>query len=384
LENHIIEDPFYGVNEHEMKWVYDSDWYYELEFDIVQKYLDYKNILLCFNGLDTIADIYLNGEILGSTENMFLRYTFDVKSKIQKTGNKILINFKSPTKKAQEDIEKFNIRLNTGYAAIPGVPYLRKAQYSFGWDWGPKLPDIGVWKSVQLVGYDEIKIASVYPYTKFKYNKDPLKLKDTYEIPTLEPTSVILFIEIDLASDIDDFSKLGYKVIVKICSPDNEVVSKEVPLRKKKEKIDFSLQNAAAVRKINLDSIERGKLLAKEYFTTFPEEKEFECIGTACSKCNEVFVSPINITIDKLGDLHLTNYTYNWIFRYPVKENDSQEQRDNYYLFFFLYYLYAFLLNYTILLEMKIFGNYRRVGLFIFFPLLLLVFALGRPENRFS
>ncbi len=243
MENHIIEDPFYGVNEHEMKWVYDSDWYYELEFDIVQKYLDYKNILLCFNGLDTIADIYLNGEILGSTENMFLRYTFDVKSKIQKTGNKILINFKSPTKKAQEDIEKFNIRLNTGYAAIPGVPYLRKAQYSFGWDWGPKLPDIGVWKSVQLVGYDEIKIASVYPYTKFKYNKDPLKLKDTYEIPTLEPTSVILFIEIDLASDIDDFSKLGYKVIVKICSPDNEVVSKEVPLRKKKEKIDFNIKN---------------------------------------------------------------------------------------------------------------------------------------------
>jgi len=243
LENHIIEDPFYGVNEHEMKWVYDSDWYYELEFDIVQKYLDYKNILLCFNGLDTIADIYLNGEIIGSTENMFLRYTFDVKSKVQKTGNKILINFKSPTKKAQEDIEKFNIRLNTGYAAIPGVPYLRKAQYSFGWDWGPKLPDIGVWKSVQLVGYDEIKIASVYPYTKFKYNKDPLKLKDTYEIPTLEPTSVILFIEIDLASDIDDFSKLGYKVIVKICSPNNEVVSKEVPLRNKKEKIDFNIKN---------------------------------------------------------------------------------------------------------------------------------------------
>ena len=139
------------------------------------------------------------------------------------------------------------------------------------------------------------------------------------------------------------------------------------------------MQNAVAVRKINLDSIERGRLLADTYFTAFPDEKMFDCIGTSCPKCNKVFVSPKNITTTKLGDLHLTNYNYSWIFRYPVTENNPQEQQNNYYIFFFRYYLYAYLLNYTVLLEMKLFGKYRRVGLFLFFPLLLLVLAVGRP-----
>ncbi|OLS25160.1 MAG: hypothetical protein HeimC3_12910 [Candidatus Heimdallarchaeota archaeon LC_3] len=103
----------------------------------------------------------------------------------------------------------------------------------------------------------------------------------------------------------------------------------------KKEKIDISLQNAAAVRKINLDSIERGKILAEEYFTSFYNESELECIGTSCPICSKVYVSPKNITTNKLGDLHLTNYTYNWIFRYPVIEINPQENQNNYYLFFF-------------------------------------------------
>ena len=135
LENEVIEDPFYGVNEQEMNWIYDSDWVYEKEFDIEDDFLNHKNIILRFYGLDTYTKIYLNDEILGLTENMFIRYEFDIKSKLQNTGNKLIIKFKSPTKKAQEEAEKLDINLNTGYAAIPGVPFLRKAQYSFGWDW---------------------------------------------------------------------------------------------------------------------------------------------------------------------------------------------------------------------------------------------------------
>ena len=155
LDNKVIEDPFYGVNEREMTWVYDSDWQYEKEFDIELDFLGHKNILLRFNGLDTITEVFLNGEFLGSTENMFMSYDFNIKSKLHDTGNKLLIKFKSPTKKAQENIEKYNISLITFSAAIPGVPYIRKAQYSFGWDWGPKLPDSGIWKSVELIGYDD-------------------------------------------------------------------------------------------------------------------------------------------------------------------------------------------------------------------------------------
>jgi len=229
LENEVIEDPFYGVNEHEMNWIYDSDWVYEKEFDIEDGFLNHKNIILQFYGLDTHTKIYLNDEILGLTENMFIRYEFDIKSKLQNTGNKLIIKFKSPTKKAQEEAEKRDINLNTGYAAIPGVPYLRKAQYSFGWDWGPKLPDSGIWKSVEIVGYDDIKITSVYPYSVFNYSKEFFSVK--------------LFIKVELTSEIQDLSKLFYKLAVKVTTPDNDYILKEVLLNNKNEILEIDVEN---------------------------------------------------------------------------------------------------------------------------------------------
>ena len=242
LENNIIEDPFYGENEHEMRWVYESDWFYELEFDVEQHCLEHKKVLLCFKGLDTITEVSLNGENLGFTKNMFVRYDFSVKDKLKITDNKLIIKFMSPTMKAKEEIEKYGVALNTGYAAIPGVPYLRKAQYSFGWDWGPKLPDIGIWKSVELIGYDDIRIISIYPSTKFEYNKDPLKISSSEEISTLKVNRVKLFVEIELDSDLEDISVLNCQIKVKLTAPDNIVFAKEFFPKKKKEIIKFKIE----------------------------------------------------------------------------------------------------------------------------------------------
>ncbi|GAH03687.1 unnamed protein product, partial [marine sediment metagenome] len=178
LDNNIIEDPFYGLREHEVSWVYESEWDYEMEFDLEPSFLEHKNILLRFYGLDTISEIILNDDILGFTDNMFTKYDFSVKSKLRCNRNSLIVKFKSPVLRAREEKEKRGSNLNTGYAAIPGVPYLRKAQYSFGWDWGPKLPDIGIWKPVELIGYDDLKIDSVYINQKLHYNKNPEKLPD--------------------------------------------------------------------------------------------------------------------------------------------------------------------------------------------------------------
>ena len=243
LENKIIEDPFYGENEHEMKWIYESSWLYEIKFELDLRFLEHKNILLRFNGLDTITEVNLNGEIIGYTNNMFVRYDFDVKSKLKHTENRLTVKFESPTLKVQEDIKKFGIMLNTGYAAIPGVPYLRKAQYSFGWDWGPKLPDLGIWKSVELIGYDDVKIDSVYYFTKFKHSENTLKTKNLVDISKSEPKSIELFIEIELSSKFEDISCLGYSLKVELIAPNNKILTKEIPLRKKKELIDFKIKN---------------------------------------------------------------------------------------------------------------------------------------------
>ncbi|MCK4287121.1 MAG: glycoside hydrolase family 2 protein, partial [Candidatus Lokiarchaeota archaeon] len=114
MENEIIEDPFYGVNEHEMKWVYESDWLYEIEFSVEPSFLEHKNILLRFHGLDTIAEVILNGELIGSANNMFIRYDYDVKPKLRQGSNRLAINFKSPTAKSREEIERNKVNLNTG------------------------------------------------------------------------------------------------------------------------------------------------------------------------------------------------------------------------------------------------------------------------------
>ena len=110
IEQEIIVDPFYGLKEFDAKWVYESDWQYEVEFDLKPSFLEYKQIKLRFNGLDTFAHVYLNEELLGSTENMFITYEFDVKPRLKKIGNRLIVKLKSPTSKAREQIKNRSTR----------------------------------------------------------------------------------------------------------------------------------------------------------------------------------------------------------------------------------------------------------------------------------
>lgn len=243
LANNVIEDPFYGENEHEMKWVYESNWFYEKEFNLDPEFLKHKHIILRFNGLDTIAKVNLNGEIIGSTNDMFIRYDFEVKSKLNSTGNKLKVKFKSPTVEALENKKKNNLGLNTGYAALPGVPYLRKAQYSFGWDWGPQIPDIGIWKEVELIGYDEIKLDSVYIEQKFNYNLDPLSIKNPDQISEIIVDSVQMDIHLDIVTELKDLEKSGIQIDVVLIDSGSKVISKNVPLHSKTQKLSLLIDH---------------------------------------------------------------------------------------------------------------------------------------------
>jgi len=243
IENNKIEEPFYGENEHEMKWVFESNWIYEKKFSLDPEFLEHKTILLRFKGLDTIAEVFLNGEQLGSVDNMFVEYDYNVKSILKQSDNKLVIDFKSPTARSREILEKTKFKLNTGYAAIPGVPYLRKAQYSFGWDWGPKLPDIGIWKPVEIVGFDDIKINSVFPYTKLEYNKDPLSVRSPADFSTIRVNSVKLYLEIDFALKIENIQGKDYRIKAQVKAPNGEIFVKEIPLSKSKEIISFDIKN---------------------------------------------------------------------------------------------------------------------------------------------
>lgn len=239
IENNIIEDPFYGNNEHKMSWVYKSDWCYETKFDVKSNFLEHSTILLRFHGIDTIAGIYLNGELLGNTENMFRTYDFEVKNRLKVNSNELKVLIRSPTKKAREEIKKYKNRLVTSIMALPGAPYLRKSQYSFGWDWGPKLPDIGIWQSVELIGFENLRITSIYPIQTIKY-KDPRIIKNLKESSFIAE-SVKLDVKIEVDSITENIGNLNYTIRVELKTQEKDTYYNEVYLKEKNQIVELTL-----------------------------------------------------------------------------------------------------------------------------------------------
>ena len=146
----MIPDPFVADNELKVMWVAESDWEYRRTFSVDSALLAQPQVSLVCDGLDTIADVYLNGTCLGHAENMFRRWEWDVKPLLRAGENEIRIFFGSPLRFIAARQAQLPL---TGGGDIPGGPHLRKAPCHWGWDWGPKLPPIGVWKDIRLEGF---------------------------------------------------------------------------------------------------------------------------------------------------------------------------------------------------------------------------------------
>lgn len=158
-----IPDPFYRLNEHAVRWVEEREWWYRRQFNVNPEFLQRQVVDLVFHGLDTVATVWLNGEKLGETDNMFVPHHFSVKPLLREGSNFLVVKFDSPTKVAEERQRQRSKLWSVFYDARP---YLRKAQYSFGWDWGPRLPTVGIWRSVELWGYDFACIRNLWAFVK--------------------------------------------------------------------------------------------------------------------------------------------------------------------------------------------------------------------------
>lgn len=158
MSNGVIPDPFYGVNEASVKWVEDVEWWYRKEFEAPKEILAKEVVELVFEGLDTFATIWVNGVKLGETCNMFTPWIFDVKKVLKQGVNVVAVRFKPPRIVAGKLEEKYGVLRSSYYSARP---YVRKAQYSFGWDWGPSLPTSGIWRSVKLLAYDRARLGYI-------------------------------------------------------------------------------------------------------------------------------------------------------------------------------------------------------------------------------
>ena len=150
LFNKLIPDPYYRDNEKKLQWIDTLNWHYKINFRVPANLLARKNIELVFNGLDTYADVYLNGQHILSANNMFRQWRVEVKKLLSST-NTLSVRFRS-AKKITDSIA--NAKLPFVLPDNPRV-YARKAQYHFGWDWGPTFITSGIWKAASLEGFDE-------------------------------------------------------------------------------------------------------------------------------------------------------------------------------------------------------------------------------------
>ncbi len=151
----ILPDLYVGENLMQAAWVEDKDWWYRTAFTAPAT-KDGERVLLVFHGLDTFATVQLNGTVIGHTDNMHRRYTFDVTEYLQAAGNTLTVRLASP---------RYAIPFDPAHGPVMWSPerlFARKAQMSFGWDIAPRLVTRGIWRPVELVIVDGARLADVW------------------------------------------------------------------------------------------------------------------------------------------------------------------------------------------------------------------------------
>lgn len=155
-----IPDPFYRDNENEALKLMDNDFIYSRSFTVPASLLENDAVVLHCDGLDTLATVTVNGCLVGTAKNMHRTYEFDVKSVLRAGENEISVKFDSPTRFIKEAYALS--RADGSSDAMVGFPLIRKAHCMFGWDWGPRLPDAGIWRDISILGVKTARIRDVH------------------------------------------------------------------------------------------------------------------------------------------------------------------------------------------------------------------------------
>jgi len=171
LRSKLIDEPYYRTNEKELQWIDKKDWEYKTTFEVSDKQLNSSNLALVFKGLDTYADVFLNGKLVLKADNMFREWVIDAKPELKIGKNELRIYFHSPIQKGLELLKNYGYKLvaNNDQAVNGGLakheivsPFIRKAPYHFGWDWGPRFVTSGVWQPIYLKCWDSVKINDLF------------------------------------------------------------------------------------------------------------------------------------------------------------------------------------------------------------------------------
>jgi len=217
-----IPDPFFGANEDDVQWVAEKDWEYRHYFHPNPALQSEKKVFLVCEGLDTLVDVRLNGKILGLANNMFHAWEWEITSLLKEGENQLDFLFHSPVAYARQ-----RQRVNPMFEAnlgIRGGPHLRKAPSHFGWDWGPRLASIGIWKPVRLEG------------------RSGARLEDTRFEQQHENGMVMLTARVRCA--LDEVEEAQRTIRLRVTAPDRQVWQVDAPARPQ-QSIPIKITNPA-------------------------------------------------------------------------------------------------------------------------------------------
>ncbi|XP_034051473.1 beta-mannosidase [Thalassophryne amazonica] len=162
-----IQDPYFRFNDVSYQWISLDNWTYVTTFSVPSHLRSKQKVLLVFDGVDTVASLWLNGVLVGSTDNMFRRYDFPIRDLLTDGANELEVHLLSPVLYAAE-----RRKAHSAYRVPPECPpevqkgechvnFIRKEQSSFSWDWGPSFPTLGLWKGVHLEAFEILQLIQV-------------------------------------------------------------------------------------------------------------------------------------------------------------------------------------------------------------------------------
>ncbi len=219
LSNKLMPNQYYRENEDEVKALYNFNYEYIKSFQIDSKFLENERIILAFDGVDTIADIFVNGQKIAHTENFHVEYRYEVKSYLKEGENEIKVVLYSPSqyiKNAQDMRPLWGVTWQT----MPGYNHIRKPHYMFGWDWGPMLPDLGIWNNVSLIEQNTAVIEDFLVRQKHFTGS----------------------VELEVLVECDVFENQKVELLCEVTSPNGEKIKSQIIAFNGKNLLDLTIQ----------------------------------------------------------------------------------------------------------------------------------------------
>ncbi|MGN8647504.1 beta-mannosidase [Gracilibacillus sp. HCP3S3_G5_1] len=218
LDANEIEDPFYRDNEDLALEVASKDYLFSKRFEVDQKILAHEKVTITFHGIDTIAEISINGHKLATTENMHRIYEWNIQPFLVKGENVLNVMLFSPLKYIEE--KQKNDRLAGVDHAVDGYQHIRKAHSMYGWDWGPKIPDLGIWRDVELKAWNTNRLEEIHVRQIHEANR----------------VKVMFNVAVENEGDQSEITVL-------LKDPEGNMISQSIIDRRQKEPLIFEVEN---------------------------------------------------------------------------------------------------------------------------------------------